>query len=81
MRTIFDYVVIDGGQNLGEMTKAIMKLADRVIVVTLLNLPCLINVKRLRETFLQPRVPVGRPCLCHCQQGPQEIGQHIHRGC
>ena len=38
MRTMFDYVVIDGGQNLGEMTKAIMKLADRVIVVTLLNL-------------------------------------------
>lgn len=51
MRTIFDYVVIDGGQNLGEMSKAIMKLADRVIVVTLLNLPCLVNVKRLRETF------------------------------
>jgi pilus assembly protein CpaE len=51
MKTIFDYVVIDGGQNLGEMSKAIMKLADRVIIVTLLNLPCLVNVKRLRETF------------------------------
>lgn len=51
MRTIFDFVIIDGGQNLGDMSKAIMKLADRVIIVTLLNLPCLVNVKRLRETF------------------------------
>jgi pilus assembly protein CpaE len=57
MKTMFDYVVIDGGQRLGEMSKAIMKLADRVLVVTLLNLPCLINVKRLRETFLKLGYP------------------------
>ena len=57
MKTMFDYVVIDGGQDLGEMSKAIMKLADRVLVVTLLNLPCLINVKRLRETFLRLGYP------------------------
>lgn len=57
MRTMFDYVIIDGGQHLGEMSKEIMKLADRVIVVTLLNLPCLINVKRLKETFLRLGYP------------------------
>ncbi len=52
MKTMFDYIVIDGGQDLGDMAKSIMQLADRVILVTLLNLPSLINVKRLRETFL-----------------------------
>lgn len=57
MRTMFDYVVIDGGQDLGEMSRSIMKLADRVIVVSLLNLPSLINVKRLRETFLRLGYP------------------------
>ena len=57
MRTMFDYVVIDGGQDLGEMAKAIMRLADKVVVVTLLNLPCLINVKRLREAFLRLGYP------------------------
>jgi pilus assembly protein CpaE len=57
MKTMFDYIVIDGGQDLGEMSKAILKLADRVLIVTLLNLPCLINVKRLRETFLRLGYP------------------------
>ena len=57
MRTMFDYIVIDGGQDLGEMSKAIMKIADRVIIVTLLNLPCLINVKRLRDVFLRLGYP------------------------
>ena len=57
MKTMFDYVVIDGGQDLGEMSKSIMKIADRVIVITLLNLPGLINVKRLRETFLRLGYP------------------------
>ena len=57
MKTMFDYIVIDGGQDLGEMSKSIMKLADRVIIVTLLNLPSLINVKRLRETFLRLGYP------------------------
>ncbi len=57
MKTMFDYIVIDGGQDFGEMSKSIMKLADRVIIVTLLNLPCLINVKRLRETFLRLGYP------------------------
>lgn len=57
MRTMFDHVVIDGGQDLGEMSRSIMKLADRVIIVTLLNLPCLINIKRLRDTFLRLGYP------------------------
>jgi pilus assembly protein CpaE len=57
MKTMFNYIVIDGGQGLGEMFKANLKLADRVLVVTLLNLPCLINVKRLRETFLRLGYP------------------------
>ena len=57
MRTMFDYVVIDGGQELGDMAKSIMKAADRVILVTLLNLPGLINVKKLRETFLKLGYP------------------------
>lgn len=57
MRTMFDYVVIDGGQDLGEMAKATMRLADKVVIVTLLNLPCLINVKRLREAFLRLGYP------------------------
>jgi pilus assembly protein CpaE len=51
MQGMLDFVVIDGGQHLGEMSKSILKVSDKVLLVTLLNLPCLINVKRLRSTF------------------------------
>ncbi len=53
MRTMFDYIVIDSGQSLDDISKSILKVADKVILVTILSLPCLINVKRLRETFKQ----------------------------
>jgi pilus assembly protein CpaE len=51
MKGMLDFVVIDGGQNLDEMSKSVLKVSDKVLLVTLLNLPCLINVKRLRSTF------------------------------
>ncbi|MEN6617237.1 MAG: AAA family ATPase [Syntrophorhabdus sp.] len=57
MKTMFDYIVIDGGQNIGQMSKAIMKIADNVIIVTLLNLPCLVNIKRLKDAFLRLGYP------------------------
>lgn len=51
MHRMFDYVVIDGGQSFDEVSKTIMRMSDRVMLVTLLSLPCLINVKRLRSVF------------------------------
>lgn len=58
MKTVFDYVVIDGGQGFNEMSKSILEVADEIMVVTLLNLPSLTNVTGLRETFRR----LG--CLC-----------------
>lgn len=51
MHSMFDYVVIDGGQSFDEVSKTIMRMSDKVMLVTLLSLPCLINVKRLRGAF------------------------------
>ena len=51
MHTLFDYVVIDSGQSFDDVSKVIMKMSDKVLLVTLLSLPCLINVKRLQTTF------------------------------
>jgi pilus assembly protein CpaE len=51
MKSMFDYVIIDGGQHIGDMTKVIMKITDTIMIVTLLNLPCLINIRRLKDVF------------------------------
>jgi pilus assembly protein CpaE len=51
MHTLFDYVVIDSGQSFDDISKVIMRMSDKVLLVTLLSLPCLINVKRLQDTF------------------------------
>lgn len=51
MRSMFDFIVIDSGQSLDEISKTILRLSDSLSIVTLLSLPCLINVKRLLDTF------------------------------
>lgn len=51
MKNEFDYIVVDNGQSLDNMSQKIFQMSDMVYVVSILSLPCLINVKRLLETF------------------------------
>jgi pilus assembly protein CpaE len=51
MRKDFDYVVIDSGQSLDEISLKVLELSDTVLINAILSLPCLINVKRLIDTF------------------------------
>jgi len=51
MELIFDFIVIDSGQSIDDISLKILELSDEVLVVSILSLPCLINVKRLLNTF------------------------------
>lgn len=51
LKSMFDFIVIDSGQSLDEISKTVVRLSDSQLIVTLLSLPCLVNVKRLQETF------------------------------
>lgn len=47
----FDYIVVDSGQSLDSIFLKVLELTDVLMINALLSLPCLINVKRLFETF------------------------------
>ena len=51
MEEAFDFIVIDGGQSIDEISLKIFQMADEVLVVSILSLPCLTNVKRLLWMF------------------------------
>lgn len=51
MRQVFDFIVIDGGQSLDEVSLKILEMTDFLFLVAVLSLPCLTNVKRLLRTF------------------------------
>jgi pilus assembly protein CpaE len=51
MRNVFDYIVIDGGQALDDISMKILEMSDMVFLVAILSLPCLTNVKRLLWIF------------------------------
>jgi pilus assembly protein CpaE len=51
MRRMFDYVVVDGGQSLGDISLKIMELSDTVLLISVLSLPCLSNTNKLLRTF------------------------------
>jgi len=51
MRSIFDYIVIDGGQQPGHRFRYITDRSDKVLLVAIPNLPGIVNLKRLIEVL------------------------------
>lgn len=51
MRKEFDYIVIDSGQHLDDVSLKVLELSDTILIVSVLSLPCLVIVKRLLESF------------------------------
>lgn len=51
MQNVFDFIVIDGGQSLDDVSLKVLGASDTVFLVAILSLPCLTNLKRLLWTF------------------------------
>ena len=51
MKTMFDYVIIDGGQATDDTSLRIVELSDTLLLITILSLPCLSNTSKLIKSF------------------------------
>ena len=51
MQNVFDFIVIDGGQSLDEISLKILEVSHTVLLVAILSLPCLTNLRRLLWMF------------------------------
>ncbi len=51
MQNVFDFIIIDGGQSLDNISLKILEMSDHVLLVGILSLPCMTNIKRLLWTF------------------------------
>jgi len=51
MLTAFDYVIIDSGKHLNNTSLKVLKHSDLVLLVSILDLACLTNARRLLKTF------------------------------
>ena len=51
MRNVFEFIVIDGGQAIDDISLKILEMSDTVLLIGILSLPCLTNVKRLLWIF------------------------------
>jgi pilus assembly protein CpaE len=51
MTKVFDFIVIDGGNPLGDPSLSAMQVADQVLLVCSQSLPCLANTFKLMESF------------------------------
>ena len=51
MKQTFDFIIVDGGQSLDGPALKVLEMADKIFMVTLLNLPCLRNTKNLLKSF------------------------------
>jgi pilus assembly protein CpaE len=53
MRSQFDYIVVDAGQSLEDSTLRMLQQSDDVLLVSLLNMPCLSNTNRLIKSLTE----------------------------
>jgi pilus assembly protein CpaE len=51
MRSMFDFIVVDGGQLLGHISTYLIGISNKVLLVTIPSLPGIINLKRLLDAF------------------------------
>ena len=51
MRSAFDLIVVDGCKSLDDLSLRMLGLSDTILVVTELNLPALVNARKLLDTF------------------------------
>ena len=51
MRSAFDLIVVDGCKSLDDLSLRMLGLSDMILVVTELNLPALVNARKLLDTF------------------------------
>ncbi|AOY58740.1 AAA family ATPase [Desulfococcus multivorans] len=51
MRGMFDYVVVDGGQSLTDISLKGIEICDDVLLVSVLSLPCLANTNKIFKSF------------------------------
>jgi pilus assembly protein CpaE len=59
MRRAFDFIVIDSGQTLDDVSLKILEMSDLLLVIATLSLPCLANVKKLLWTFVKSGYPAN----------------------
>jgi len=53
MKGAFNYIVVDAGHALNDLSLKVLELAETVLVVSVLTLPCLINTKKLIDILQQ----------------------------
>ncbi|MFO7726918.1 MAG: AAA family ATPase [Desulfonatronovibrio sp.] len=58
MRSTFDYTVIDGGVSFTDISLRGLQMADRVFMVSVLNIPSLANINKLLDSLrdIDPRI-------------------------
>jgi len=51
MRSAFDLIVVDGGKSFDDLSLRMLALSDTILVVCELNLPSVLNARKLLDTF------------------------------
>jgi len=57
-RSMFDVVIIDGGHSLGRISSKTLEMSDRVLLISIMSLPCLSNTNKLLESFRTLGYPI-----------------------
>lgn len=84
-RSLFDFIIVDNGRSLGNVSRSVMSLSDTILLVCNLNLSCVINTKRLQDTITKLDFPGSQIeiIINRYQKGsrisPDDIEENLNR--
>ena len=52
MKEMFDFVIVDAGQSTGDTSLKVLEISDKLLLITILSLPCLANTSKLMKSLI-----------------------------
>ncbi len=53
LRSMYDYIVVDGGSFITDISKCVASVSDRIFVVATLNIACLLHIKKIQKELIK----------------------------
>ncbi len=60
LQQLFDIVVVDGGRSIDDLSKVVLKAADKILLIATPSLPCIVNTRGLIDAFYGLGYPPSR---------------------
>jgi pilus assembly protein CpaE len=77
MRSIFDYIIVDAGNSINDVSLSVLRASQSIFIVSHLNIPSLVNINKITDIFQKLGLQSEKNCKviinCYDRKSPISI--------